>query len=621
MFHFQQGKVMQSMFKKIFINDDRVFQLLEARSLPAKIQGMRRYTWTSDQFALLFKSPCVLHSFGMKETLQLVQISAELKAISPVTTFKPNSIAFCFSGSGWLAELNSLEKRTNKTLNSCESISEICASLKARKFFTVSFRSLRPFLWGTMLMLLCLMSSVVALAAEKPSQVKIQVGESKEVDLKEAPKNIDISHSDIIDVQRLGTTNRILITALRSGTSSLVVHFPDGRSRGWTFQVGSTASLPAALATLSSASLLRTARELQRRSGLEVTVDNGRIALFGIAQNEAQMHAILEICLEREECLPRYTITDAAGKALTAALKTHLNALGLVQIALELSLSGVIFSGHVSSDEQLQLLTKIAQSVCPRASFNVEIDKGSQTLVQSQLSFYRISQTGLTALGMATAAPPTALTEGAVAKVSTSELSAKLRGGPTLNLTLPELLLKAHAHKGVIQQIAQPSIVVASGGRGEILSGGELLFQSGGQHQKFFSQSYGISVVLQPRMISSSRIVQRIELKITHPQSDPTRNAISSLNSSILNTEVNSKVSEVLLLTRISQKANGKSTMKIPILGHLPILGELFKSREISGEDAELWITLKSDLLLPQAPNLEKELKSSEASTQAHWLD
>jgi Flp pilus assembly secretin CpaC len=247
--------------------------------------------------------------------------------------------------------------------------------------------------------------------------------------------------------------------------------------------------------------------------------------------------------------------------------------------------------------------------------------KGSLPLVQSQLSFYRISQTGLSALGVSTSAPATSYPESALTKVSTPNISAKLRGGPVLNFSLPELLLKAHTQRGIIQQIAQPAIVVASGSRGEILSGGELLFQSGGQHQKFFSQNYGISVVLQPRVVSPNKIVQRIELKITHPQSDPTQNAISALSSSVLNTEVSSQVNELLLLTRISQKANGKSTMKIPILGHIPILGELFKSRELSGEDAELWITLKSDLVVPEPPTLESEIRNKETSTEPHWLD
>ena len=164
-------------------------------------------------------------------------------------------------------------------------------------------------------------------------------------------------------------------------------------------------------------------------------------------------------------------------------------------------------------------------------------------------------------------------------------------------------------------------MLIASGGRGELLSGGELLFQSQGQVQKFYSQNYGISVVLCPRVINNDKIVQKIELKITHPQADPTQHAISSMSSSQLNTEISSRPGEHLLLTRINQKANGKSVSKIPIVGHLPIIGELFKSRDLSEENAELWITIKSSIASSQVlPSLEP-ITLDKGSPQAHWLD
>jgi pilus assembly protein CpaC len=188
-------------------------------------------------------------------------------------------------------------------------------------------------------------------------------------------------------------------------------------------------------------------------------------------------------------------------------------------------------------------------------------------------------------------------------------------------LALPSIVLKAMSKKGVIKQIAQPSIVVASGGRGEITSGGELLFQSGGQVQKFLTQNYGITVALQPKLIGKSKIVQRVDLKITHPQADPSQNAVSSLATSSLTTEVSSSSEEQILLARISQQASGKRVTKIPVIGHIPIIGELFKTREITGEDAELWITLKSQLVPSGAPQLEPFRESGEIDPNFSLLD
>jgi Flp pilus assembly secretin CpaC len=94
------------------------------------------------------------------------------------------------------------------------------------------------------------------------------------------------------------------------------------------------------------------------------------------------------------------------------------------------------------------------------------------------------------------------------------------------------------------------------------------------------------------------------------------------MDQNILNTEISTKPDEHILLTRIQQSVSGKSVIKIPILGHVPIIGELFKSRDLQSEEGELWITLRSRLEISTSPELPKtEPDNSEQQTRAHWLD
>ena len=613
---------MRTCFRKLHKNNECAHQLNIVGSLRERVIGLHSYSWTSNRFALVFRTPCILHTFFLKKNIRLILLDRDLEPTNESFSMAPNSVIYCFVKGKWIAELFEESDpgiieidKTNKSKN---------RELHGHKpsAHVIRERSVRRILFNFGFMLSILLVGTLCFAGEKQSTVKLQVGESKEVALKEAPRSLDISQPDVIDVQRIGSSNRILITAIKSGTSNLTARFPEGQPRTWSFQVGVSAGIPSANISLSSASMLRTAREIQKRVGLDVTVDNGRIALFGSVQNEQQVKSLLEICLDRDECLPRFTLTDNAALSLARQFQQHLVQLDFKNVFAEVNLGSLILKGSVAYENQVDILMKLAQSIAPRVHHQLAVERASQPLVESQLSFYRISQTGLSALGISTSDPQSQSASLGLAKLSVAEQAAKLKGGPLLTLSLPDLLLKALSQKGVVQQIAQPSIVVASGGKGEILSGGELLFQSGGQVQKFHSQSYGISVVLQPKILGHDKIAQKIDLKITHPQHDPTQKSISSMNSSILNTEVSSRFNEVLLLTRISQKANGKSIQKIPLLGHIPILGELFKSREVSGEDAELWITLRSNVVLSQAPALPKEeLTPVDASPYPHWLD
>lgn len=611
---------MESKFVNITTEGKDVFHLQFPKTVADKSVGMNAYSYIPKSFGLVFRCPTLLHTFGSKHRLKLMPLNSGLRQMGDCLEFPVNSIAVCRKFIPWVAELT-CEPTEPMSLFRPSSFAHFHQTQKNIYVFRLGFNAL--IIFRLLMFFIALLSASFLCAASEPREgaIKLQVGESKEVALPEAPRSLDISQPDVIDVQRIGASERILVTALKSGLSRLVARFPSGQLKHWQFQIGNTNKLPFETATLSSASLLRSARELQRRTGLDVVVDNGRIGIFGLIHTEAQLKALFEICLGQDECLPRFSVSDAMAQELVRKINAHLSALGFSQVKVKYSLGGFIADGYLADDSQLQGVLQAIKSVAPRTASQIQVDRSSQPLIESTLSFFRVSQSGLTALGLSAQSPDSPMSSAEAAHVSLSKQTAKLHGGPLLTLALPDLVLKALSQKGVVQHIAQPSVVIASGGRGEILSGGELLFQSGGQVQKFYTQNYGLSVVLQPRLLTDSHISLRVELRITHPQADPTQKATSSHTASVLNTEVNLRADEPLLLTRISQKADGKSVSKIPILGHLPLVGELFKSRELTTEDAELWITIKSRLALSEAPVLSIQDRQTPANPKAHWLD
>ena len=94
-------------------------------------------------------------------------------------------------------------------------------------------------------------------------------------------------------MQRIGLSNKILVTALSSGESSLTAQYPNNKENRWNFLVGSAAGQDLNFDRLSSASLIRMAKDLQKRTGLEVTIDDGAISVFGHLSNPTQSKALI----------------------------------------------------------------------------------------------------------------------------------------------------------------------------------------------------------------------------------------------------------------------------------------------------------------------------------------
>ncbi|MEY2988872.1 MAG: hypothetical protein RJB13_2393 [Pseudomonadota bacterium] len=604
---------MKHIFKKMS-NSDSLIHFLIPESFSERSTGIKIYQWMNSDTVMLFKSPCILHTFGLNITIKIQEYSKKIEPIKKPILVEPNSIIFCYSRNSWIGEsfiptkLNNMQKLNFPSARISKKF-----SLMRFKFQIISI--------ATTLIAYAFLVWGHTEAIASPASIKMQVGTSKEVVLNQAPRSLNISNPDVIDVQRIGLSNKILVTALSSGEAVLIAQYPNSSEKRWSFAVGSATVQEKLVERLSSASLIRTAKDLQKKTGLDVTIDSGTIAIFGHLSNATQAKALIETCLGLTECQPRFSMSEVALAFMVESLSQYSAQLEFTDIKLIPSFGGIIVKGTVPKESDRNDLIKLIRSVVPKPFEQLMVEKASQELIETQLSFFRVSETGLTAMGISSTIDPQTKAEGALATISVPNSAGKLKGGPLLNFALPTIMLKALSKKGIIKQISQPTLIVASGGRGEISSGGELLFQSGGQVQKFLTQNYGITVALQPRLIGKNKIVQRVDLKITHPQSDPTQSALSSLTSSTLTTEVSSEPEQQILLTRISQQATGKSVSKVPIIGHIPILGELFKTRELSGEDAELWITLKSKLVQSVAPVLEPMREGKDIDPNFGLLD
>lgn len=597
-----------------FYHSKKVFEVKIPNTYRERLRGLKLFTYIHPDCAVAFKSPCTLHTFGMTTDIWLVGLNKDFKPLTAPEKCPPNSIIYSGPNACWIAEF-----KNDPTHNFNNSSQRQESFTKQWTFHQIYPRTVNFLARIFVLSLIALFFSTIAFASQSP--LKLPVGESKEVRLDDAPRSLDISQPDVIDVQRVGTTNKILITALRSGTSKLTAHFNGGSSKQWTFLVGVATDVINSQPTLSSAALLRLAREIQRRSGLDTVLDNGRIVIFGQMTNETQFSALADLCLGREECLPRYSAHKDAIRIQTKYLKEFFHENGFSGLSVEPSIAGVVVRGSAESSDDLDKIRSTLRTLLSRFTESIVIDKSGEALIESQLTFFRMNMTQLTALGLMTETK--GMESGPeIVKANIPSFIAQITGGPRIHMNFPDVILNALAKKGIIQQIARPTIVVASGGKGEVRSGGELLFQSHGQNQKFFAQNYGLMVTLQPKYIGIGRISQKIDIKISNPQSNPNPNAISGMEQSVLTTEISAKPNEQILLTRISQQVSGKSVHKIPLIGQIPLIGELFKSRELQAEETELWIALKCRLEISSPPDLSNsDSRLNSQTPTAHWLD
>ena len=169
-----------------------------------------------------------------------------------------------------------------------------------------------------------------------------------------------------------------------------------------------------------------------------------------------------------------------------------------------------------------------------------------------------------------------------------------------------QALLNMLAQKNLINILSSPKILVLNNQSASINVGTQVPVLSSSTTAQ--STQTGATTVTQSVSYRNTGVILNVkpvihsngvvELKISQTVSAPQPNNTSNISSPIIlnrtiNTDVILRSNQALLLGGLIRQSTGKTINKVPLLGDLPILGNLFKTTSYSKEKTELIIIVK----------------------------
>lgn len=152
-------------------------------------------------------------------------------------------------------------------------------------------------------------------------------------------------------------------------------------------------------------------------------------------------------------------------------------------------------------------------------------------------------------------------------------------------------LLESH---GYARQLANPRLVCRSGGKAEFLAGGEVpvvVATTLGAQDVVYKQ-YGVRLLVEPVADPAGYVATTLTVEVSDIDGQNSRGNFPAFRTRRTTTEVNLRQGETLVISGLLKSDHGKQVTKMPGLGHLPILGELFKSRRFENRETELVVLL-----------------------------
>jgi len=173
-------------------------------------------------------------------------------------------------------------------------------------------------------------------------------------------------------------------------------------------------------------------------------------------------------------------------------------------------------------------------------------------------------------------------------------------------------IVRAMQTQGAIRALAEPNLIAMDGQQASFLAGGEFpvpVVQSGpgGTNVTIIFKEYGVRLNFKPTIIDEDHI--RLELEPEVSTIDYTNGVkfagfvIPGLRTRRAKTGVELRDGQSFALAGLLNNDESRSLAKTPVLGDIPILGSLFRSKSFQKDETELMFVVTAQLVKPVSPD------------------
>ncbi|QFI65875.1 type II and III secretion system protein family protein [Sinorhizobium alkalisoli] len=175
------------------------------------------------------------------------------------------------------------------------------------------------------------------------------------------------------------------------------------------------------------------------------------------------------------------------------------------------------------------------------------------------------------------------------------------------------VLLDALQANGILTILAEPNITAVTGQTASFLAGGEIPVPVpvGNDQIGIEYKQFGVSLQFTPTLLPNNRIALQVRPEVSSVSQDSVVSigglVVPSLRIRRADTTVEVGSGQTFAIAGLFQRQESQTLNKTPVVGDVPILGELFKSKRFQRNETELVILITPYLV---SPTSERKMKT-----------
>jgi pilus assembly protein CpaC len=431
--------------------------------------------------------------------------------------------------------------------------------------------------------------------AQESTTIALGVGTQKVISAPGVTR-MSIGDPGVAEVKALGG-NQVLVTGNAEGKTTLLMWKGTGQRLSY-------------LVTVRRQDPNEVISEIRKLlgeiEGVSVRMVGDRIYLDGQAYTSQDADRIQQVVDLYPNVKSFVKVAPNAKKLVSQNLNAAFQKAGLKNVQANVVGASIFLEGSVESQQDLQKAELITKALGERVENLLTV--GIKRMILSEVQFVEIRRNARDRYGVKY---PTDIT-GTVS--ATAEITRQLFSGAALQgvarvgiIGAADFAVGFQTNDGYGRLLAQPKLVCASGEKAEFLAGGEVPIPLITNNQFTVEyKPYGVILNIRPTADRNGNIQTEIEAESSELDTSVAVSVggsatVPGFRTRKVKTNVTVRHGETIVLSGVFSHDEQKSVSKIPGLGHIPIIGELFKSRGFDSTKRELVIFVTPRIVNPDS--------------------
>lgn len=402
-------------------------------------------------------------------------------------------------------------------------------------------------------------------------------GEQKTIDAPDMNR-VAVGNPEVADVKAL--QKQVLVTAIGPGQTDIIIWDENQTQRSIKVRVVDTD--PRVIAG-------EVRRLLRHVEGIQVIAMTSKVIIEGKVLRKEDLNTIHQITAIYPQVTNLATLRPDVINTICHHINHEFNASELTGVSAVRMGNKIVLQGEVPSQDEKEKIEIIASAFDTEFTNLVKVGVSLKKMVLVNVDFVEMDKNNMTEAGIDW--DDSLRVEGDLSAGSdfgpdaeSNSINGSYQFGTSYGVTIKMVQNNKNAHF-----IARPKLLCRSGEKAEFLAGGEVPIKTVTEHSSSVEyKTFGIILNIEPIVDSHGNIATSIEVE--NSTIGDFFDGEPAFQSSRVRTNINVKSGEVIVLSGLVNREHAKAVNKIPLIGSIPILGELFKSRSFKSNKSELVI-------------------------------